>query len=100
MKSLVCIQKGSHYSDTCYPLKSIERRHLSKSWAPRKHGAIKSLCFILLSGYVGHPNLAAWSALYVPLDPNRRSGGSSSVLGASGFASDFQMSVQFPCHVA
>lgn len=79
MKIFVCIQKGSSYSDTCYPLKSIERRYLSKSQAPRKHGAIKSLCFILVSGYVGHPNLAACSAFYVPPDPNR-SGGSSSVL--------------------
>lgn len=100
MKSFVYIQKGSPYSVTCYPLKSIEIRYLTKSQAPRKHGAIKSLCFMFLSGYVGHPNLAAWSALYVPLNPNRRSGGSSSVLGASGFVSHFQMSVQFSCHMA
>lgn len=95
----MCIQKGSSYSDTCYPLKSIERRYLSKNQAPRKHDSIKSLCFILVNGYVGHPNLVACSAFYFPLDPNR-SGGSSSVLGASGFASDFQMSAQFPCHTA
>lgn len=99
MKIFMCIQKGSSYSDTCYPLKSIERKCLNKSQAPRKHHAIKSLCFILVSGYVGHPNLAACSAFHVPLDPNR-SCRSSSVLGASGFASDFQMSAQFPCHRA
>lgn len=99
VKIFICIQKGSSYSNTCYPLKSIERRCLSKSQAPRKHGTIKSLCFILVSGYVGHPNLAACSAFYFSLVPNR-SGGSSSVLGTSGFASDFQMSAQFPCYVA
>lgn len=68
MKIFICIQKGSSYSDTCYPLKSRERRYLSKNQAPRKNDAIKSLCFILASGYVGHPNLGACSAFYFPLD--------------------------------
>lgn len=100
----MCIQKGNTYSDICYPLKSIERRYLSKNQAPRKHDAIKSLCFILASGYMGHPNLAACSAFYFPLYPNR-SGGSSSAFSfasskPSSFASYFQMSVQFPCHMA
>lgn len=100
MKSFICIHKDSPYSDTCYPLKLIVRRHLSKSQAPGKYGAIKSLLYILSIGYVGHPNLAAWSAFSVPLDSNRRSDGSSRVLGAPGFASDFQMLVQFPYHMA